>query len=135
MTDDRYEDFDDEQTPVTVEITGLSLYARQGNTAAEREVGQRILLDLRFDIDSGGATLTDRPEDTIDYQRVCELAALTAQKRSYATLEALCATVGDYLLQEFSTSEVWVKATRPDPPLQLPVESISIELCRSSDED
>ena len=46
------DDFDDEdngvQTVVTVEVNGLSLYTHHGVTAAEREVGQRLILDIRL---------------------------------------------------------------------------------------
>ena len=47
------EDDDDEEGPeigVTVEIVGLSLYTHHGVTAAEREIGQRLVLDVRFDV-------------------------------------------------------------------------------------
>ena len=49
--DDDAEDFDADddafQTVVTIEINGLSLYTHHGVTAAEREIGQRLLIDLR----------------------------------------------------------------------------------------
>ena len=35
---------------VTIEISGLSLFTHVGVTAAEREVGQRLLLDMRIDV-------------------------------------------------------------------------------------
>ena len=46
--DDLTDDDDDDDGPeigVTVEIAGLSLYTHHGVTAAEREIGQRLLLD------------------------------------------------------------------------------------------
>ena len=57
---------------VTIEISGLSLFTHVGVTAAEREVGQRLLLDLRLDVGECDATVTDRIEDTVDYAEVCE---------------------------------------------------------------
>ena len=51
--DDLTDDDDDEEGPevgVTVEIVGLSLYTHHGVTAAEREIGQRLVLDVRFDV-------------------------------------------------------------------------------------
>ena len=45
---------------VTVEITGLSLYTHHGVSEAEREVGQRLVLDLRLDVGETDATVTDR---------------------------------------------------------------------------
>ena len=82
---------------VTVEIVGLSLYTHHGVTAAEREIGQRLVLDLRFDVGEPDALITDRVEDTVDYGEVCQVIALVAQQRSYKTLERLCAVIADRL--------------------------------------
>ena len=132
IDDDEFEDEDLERTAVPVEVTGLSLYTHHGVTAAEREIGQRLILDLRFDAGACDATVTDRVEDTVDYGRVCDVVALEAQRRSYKTLEALCAAIADRLLGDFETSEVWVKATKPEPPIALPVESVSVEVWRTA---
>ena len=82
-------------------MTGLSLYTHHGVTEAEREIGQRLILDLRFDAGASDATVTDRLEDTVDYARVCEVVALVAQQRSYKTLEALCTAIADRMLGDF----------------------------------
>ena len=128
--------FDEEveggESVVTVEVSGLSLYTHHGVSEAEREVGQRLVLDLRLDVGETDATLTDRLEDTVDYARVCETVALAAQQRSYRTLERLCAAVADRLLADFELDSVWVKATKPEPPIALPVEEVSVEVWRES---
>ena len=66
-------------------------------TAAEREIGQRLVLDVRFDVGEPDALITDRVEDTVDYGEVCQVIALVAQQRSYKTLERLCAVIADRL--------------------------------------
>jgi 7,8-dihydroneopterin aldolase/epimerase/oxygenase len=134
LEDDDYDDEDREgpQTEVTIEVTGLSLYTHHGVTTAEREVGQRLVLDLRLEIGECDATVTDLVEDTVDYATVCERVALVAQQRSYKTLERLCSAVADRLLADFAAEEVWVKATKPEPPIPLPVESVSVEVWRQS---
>ena len=135
--DDLTDDDDDEEGPevgVTVEIVGLSLYTNHGVTAAEREVGQRLVLDLRMEVGECDATVTDLVEDTVDYAAVCEHVALVAQQRSYKTLERLCSAVADRLLADFAAEEVWVKATKPEPPIPLPVDQVSVEVWRQSAE-
>ena len=77
--DDLTDDEDEEEGPevgVTVEIVGLSLYTHHGVTAAEREIGQRLVLDVRFDVGEPDALITDRVEDTVDYGEVCQVIAL-----------------------------------------------------------
>jgi 7,8-dihydroneopterin aldolase/epimerase/oxygenase len=128
--DDEDEEEQGPSTEVTVEVTGLSLYTHHGVTAAEREVGQRLVLDLRLEVGEADATVTDVVEHTVDYGVVCERVALVAQQRSYKTLERLCSAIADKLLEDFDADEVWVKATKPEPPIPLPVESVSVEVWR-----
>jgi len=122
------------ETFVTVEVSGLSLYTHHGVSDAEREIGQRLVVDLRMDVGESDATLTDRVEDTVDYAEVCQVVALVAQQRSYRTLERLCAAIADRLLEQFGLESVWVKAAKPEPPIPLPVEEVSVEVWREPEE-
>jgi 7,8-dihydroneopterin aldolase/epimerase/oxygenase len=131
-------DEDDEEQEgletVTIEISGLSLYTHHGVSEAEREVGQRLLIDLRLDVGETDATVTDRIEDTVDYGEVCQLVALIAQQRSYRTLERLCSAIAERLLTDFELEGIWVKASKPEPPIPLPVEDVSVEVWREAAE-
>jgi 7,8-dihydroneopterin aldolase/epimerase/oxygenase len=127
------DDEDEREGPevgVTIEIVGLSLYTHHGVTAAEREVGQRLVLDIRFEVGEPDALVTDRVEDTVDYGEVTQVVALVAQQRSYKTLERLCAVIADRLATQFGADSVYVKAAKPEPPLPLPVEEVSVEVWR-----
>jgi dihydroneopterin aldolase len=141
------EDVEDEEEPeeeeeerdggaesVTVEITGLSLYTHHGVSAAEREIGQRLMIDLRLELGETDATLTDRIEDTVDYGEVCQLVALIAQQRSHRTMERLCSTIADRLLADYELEAVWVKASKPEPPIPLAVAEVSVEVWREAEE-
>jgi dihydroneopterin aldolase len=127
--DDGLDDDDDASEPlVTIEIVGLSLYTHHGVEAAEREVGQRLVFDLSFDLSDCDATVTDRVEDTIDYAEVCQQVALAAQERSYKTLERLCSAVADRMMDRYNADAVTVRATKPEPPIPLPVEEVTVEV-------
>jgi len=130
--DDEFAEQSAELTATSIEVTGLSLYTHHGVTDAEQEIGQRLVFDLRFEVGACDATVTDRVEDTDDYGRVCEFVALVAQRRSFRTLEALCTEIAGQLLAQFETREVWVKATKPEPPIALAVESVSVEVWQSA---
>jgi dihydroneopterin aldolase len=133
VDDDEAEGEEHPEPEVTIEVSGLSLFTHVGVTAAEREVGQRLLLDLRLDIGECDATVTDRIEDTVDYAQVCDTANLVAQQRSYKTLERLCTAVADRLLEQYNASAVWVKAAKPEPPMALPVTEVSVEVWREAE--
>lgn len=131
--DDDALDRDSDAAPtVTIEISGLSLYTRHGVSEAERELGQRLVFDVVFELDECDATVTDRVEDTIDYADVCEQVALTAQGRSYRTLERLCAAVAERLAERYGAESVRVKAAKPEPPIPLPVDEVSVEVWKES---
>jgi len=129
-------DIDREETgeSVTIEISGLSLYTHHGVSEAEREVGQRLVLDLRLDLGESDATVTDSLADTVDYGEVCQLVALIAQQRSHNTLERLCGTIAGRLIGDYELEGVWVKATKPEPPIALPVDEVSVEVWREAEE-
>jgi len=130
------EDEDEEgraEPEVTIEISGLSLFTHVGVTAAEREVGQRLIVDVRLEVGDCDATITDRIEDTVDYGQVCDTANLVAQQRSYKTLERLCTAIADRLLENFEVQAVWVKAAKPEPPLAFPLSEVSVEVWREAE--
>jgi dihydroneopterin aldolase len=131
--DDGEEDREEAVESVTIEITGLSLYTHHGVSEAEREVGQRLVLDLRLDVGETDATVTDSIEDTVDYAEVCQLVALIAQQRSHKTLERLCSTIADRLLADYELEGVWVKAAKPEPPIALTVDEVSVEVWREAE--
>src|SRR5260370_5142637 len=128
------EDEDDERSEaeVMIEVSGLSQYTHVGVTEAEREVGQRLLVDLRLDVGECDATVTDRLEDTIDYSDASQQANLVAQQRTYKTLERLCSAIADRLLDQYEARSVWVNASKPEPPMALPVSEVSVEVWREA---
>jgi 7,8-dihydroneopterin aldolase/epimerase/oxygenase len=128
--EEREEGSDPGDPYVTVEITGLSLFTHHGVTKAERETGQRLLFDITLDVEDCDATVTDRIEDTVDYGAVCDAVAYLATERSYRTLERLCTAIAEMLMERFGATSVTVRATKPEPPLPVAVEEVSVEVSR-----
>jgi 7,8-dihydroneopterin aldolase/epimerase/oxygenase len=131
----RYEEQEDEdrdsfESSVRIEISRLSLYTHHGATQAEQETGQRLIFDISFEVEDCDATVTDRLDDTVDYGVVCQAVALIATERSYKTLERLASAVADMLEERFNAVSVIVRATKPEPPIPLPVEEVSVEVER-----
>jgi 7,8-dihydroneopterin aldolase/epimerase/oxygenase len=130
--DDEEEDDGHPEPEVTIEVSGLSLYTHMGVSEAERQLGQRLIVDVRLDIGESDATVTDRIEDTVDYGEVCETINFVAQQRNYKTLERFCAAVADRLIERYEIHAVWVKAAKPEPPIALPVSEVSVEVWREA---
>ena len=120
---------------VEVEVRGLSIYTHHGVTEAERELGQRLELDVSFDVPHCDALLTDRVEDTVDYGEVADIVALAATERSYRTLERLCHVICERLAERFRCQSVTVRAAKPEPPLALAIEEVAVEVTREAEEE
>ncbi len=116
------------ETSVQVELRGLSIYTHHGVTEAEREIGQRLEIDVDFDVPECDAVLTDRLDDTIDYAEVCDIVALAATERSYRTLERLGHVIGERLMERFGCEQVRVRAAKPEPPLPLALGEVAVEV-------
>jgi dihydroneopterin aldolase len=119
---------DGTDSSVEVEVRGLSIYTHHGVTDAEREIGQRLEIDVSFDVPDCDAVLTDRLDDTVDYAEVCDIVALGATERSYRTLERLCHVIGERLMERFACESVRVRAAKPEPPLPVAVEGVAVEV-------
>lgn len=118
-----------DDSAVTVEVSGLSIYTQHGVSDEERAVGQRLLFDISMELDHCDAILTDRVDDTVDYASVCEEVAEIATQRSFRTLERLCEATACRLLERFKAVDcITIKATKPEPPLALAVGDVSVEL-------
>lgn len=123
------------ETAVDVELHGLSIYTHHGVTDAEQEIGQRLVIDISFDVPDCDAVLTDRLDDTIDYAEVADIVALAATERSYRTLERLASVIAERLMERFGSEAVRVRAAKPEPPIPLAVEEVAVEVVRSRPED
>ncbi len=113
---------------VQVELQGVSIYTHHGVTEAEREIGQRLEIDVSFDLGECDAVLTDRLEDTIDYAEVCDIVVLAATERSHKTLERVCQVIGERLMERFEPTAVHVRAAKPEPPVPVTVAEAAAQL-------
>jgi 7,8-dihydroneopterin aldolase/epimerase/oxygenase len=116
------------EATVDVELRGLSVYTHHGVTEAEREIGQRLEIDVTFDAPSCDAVLTDRLEDTVDYAEVTDIVVLAATERNYKTLERLCQVIGERLMERFGCESVRVRAAKPEPPLPVSIGEAAVEV-------
>ena len=111
-----------------MEVRGLSVFTHHGVHEAERELGQRLEIDVSFEVADCDAVLTDRVEDTVDYSEVCDLVVEAATERSYRTLERLCHVIGERLMARFGAQSVRVRAAKPEPPMVHAVEEVAVEV-------
>ena len=95
---------------VTVELTGLEVFGHHGATEEEREAGRTLLYDLCWEV--GDEALSDRLEDTVDYDGVAECVRAVSDARRFRLLEALAAAVAESVLARFPVDCVRVRVRK-----------------------
>jgi dihydroneopterin aldolase len=96
---------------ILVELHGLEVFGRHGVTDEERERGQTFLFDIHLELSD--AALSDRLEDTVDYNEVAACIRELSDRKQFALLEALATAVADEIVARFRVARVRVRARKP----------------------
>jgi dihydroneopterin aldolase len=111
---------------MTIELIGLVVFGHHGFLEEERRLGQRFLVDLWVDVE-GGATESDRIEETIDYRQLAGLVREVFAGPERLLLEGLAGAVVDGILSRFSAaSHVRVRIRKPDVVLDPAVDHAAV---------
>jgi dihydroneopterin aldolase len=82
-----------------ITLKGITVFGYYGVSPIEREIGQKLELDVEFHHDFTKACMTDSLEDTVNYERVHSKVMETVESNRFNLLEtladAICRTVID----------------------------------------
>jgi dihydroneopterin aldolase len=84
-----------------IEINGLEVEGRVGVPESERENPQRLLVSLRFRIETAFAALDDQLEKTVDYADVAAEVEKIVETSGAHLIEKLVLDIGDALMARF----------------------------------
>jgi dihydroneopterin aldolase len=84
-----------------IEIRDLEVRGKIGVPENERENSQRLLVSLRFQIETSFSTLNDQLEKTIDYGLVASEVEKVVQTTGAHLIEKLVSEIGDTLMASF----------------------------------
>jgi 7,8-dihydroneopterin aldolase/epimerase/oxygenase len=111
-------------------LGGIEFYGHVGVSAAEREVGQRFVVDIEMITDLATAAASDNIADTINYASVYDTVVAIGQKRTHCLIEPLAEETARALLERFSASEVMVRITKCPPPISGIIAYAGVEIRR-----
>jgi dihydroneopterin aldolase len=94
-------------------LTALSAEAIIGIYDWEREVRQRVEIDLEMQIDLGAAIRSDAIEDTLNYKAVAKRVLAFVQESRFRLVEALAGEIARIVLEEFPVARVRVTVHKP----------------------
>ena len=99
-------------------LAGITVFGYYGVSSMEREVGQKLEMDVEFWSDFTKACVTDTLEDTINYERVYAKVMETVEKNRFNLLETLADAICREILGNFPVSKIKTtirKLTLPFP--------------------
>lgn len=112
-------------------LGGIEFYGHVGVSAAEREVGQRFVVDIELAADLAHAAASDNIADTANYALVYDTVVTIGQRSSYRLIEPLAEEIARALLQRFAVNEVMVRLKKRPPPIKGIIEYAGIEIRRT----
>ncbi len=100
-----------------ISLHGIDVYAHHGVHPAERELGQRFVIDVDLWADCTAAALSDDLAQALDYTAAHRIVRDTTAETSFHLLEALAGELCRALLQGMAVEKVTVRVHKPHPPI------------------
>jgi dihydroneopterin aldolase len=94
-------------------ITALTAETVIGIYDWEREVKQRLEIDLEISMDLRAASVSDAIEDTLNYKSVAKRVLAFVEASRYRLVEALAGEIARIVLEEFKVARVRVTVHKP----------------------
>lgn len=114
----------------TIFFRGMAFYGYHGVYPEETRLGQRFIVDLELGLDLAPAARSDDLNQTVDYGRVYQVVKDLVEGSPCRLVETLAERIADALLSGFPVEEVFVRVTKPDPPIPGHYDSVGVEIRR-----
>lgn len=113
-------------------LKGLTVFGHYGVSPAEREVGQKIEIDIDLCADLRAACQSDALKDTINYEAVYAKVVEVVSGRKHRLLEALGEDICYHLLQSFPVSKVTIHLRKTNLPFPNSMSFVEVCLTREA---
>jgi len=116
-------------------LRNVVLYAHLGAEKEEREVRQKISLDVELSLNLEETAQKDDLEKTVDYEKVYNLIKERIEAKKYHLLEALAQDIAQEILKDFPVDEVLIRTKKPQVKLAGPLDYVAVEITRRKAEN
>lgn len=114
-------------------LENMEFYAYHGCFREEQVIGNRFLVDLEVDVDTTGAEVSDRLQDTLNYQALYEEIKQAMAIKSHL-LEHIARRILDTLSVKFpQVKRAKLKISKMNPPMGGKMRCVSVELSLGDD--
>ena len=111
-------------------LKNMVFYGYHGVFAAEKELGQRLEVDVELQLDLRPAAAADDLELSVNYVEVYTLVKEIVEEREFGLLEALAEAIAGEILAAYSVEAVGVRVRKPFPPSGGILDYIEVEINR-----
>ena len=101
-----------------IQLDRMVFYGSHGVNPAEKELGQRFVVDLEVQTDLRPAGLSDDLHDTINYSDLYRIVKEIMEGPSRNLLESLAETIAQRILDRFNLDSVRVNVRKPEVPIK-----------------
>jgi dihydroneopterin aldolase len=114
-----------------VALRGLRARGHHGVFPREREEGQTFVVDLVLGLDTRSAAADDDLAKTVHYGVVAEEVVAVVAGEPVDLIETLAQRIADTCLKHEPVQEVEVVVHKPDAPITVPFDDVTITIRRS----
>jgi len=116
-----------------IRLKGFTIFGFYGVSPQEREVGQKIMIDLDLHVDLSAACASDSLQDTINYESVyTTVMEVVGADRRYRLLETLGEVICSTLFERYPISKIEIGMRKINLPFPNTLSHVEIRLMRES---
>ena len=114
-----------------VALRGLKARGHHGVFPKEREDGQTFLVDIVLGLDTRPAAADDDLAKTVHYGIVAEEVVAVVEGEPVNLVETLAERIAQVCLKHDVVREVEVRVHKPDAPITVPFDDVTVTITRS----
>ncbi|HEX3046075.1 MAG TPA: dihydroneopterin aldolase [Bacillota bacterium] len=115
-------------------LNNMVFYGYHGAYSAEKELGQRVEVDVELVSDLVNVGKTDDIELSINYVDVYTIVKEIVEEREFNLIEAIGVAVVDQIMDSFDLEQVTVRVRKPLPPVGGLLDSAEFEITKNHHE-
>lgn len=113
-----------------IRLRGLRARGFHGVFPQERERGQPFVIDVELEVDTAPAAGSDALADTIDYSSLAQQLVDVVSGEPVNLIETLAERLAAVCLADPRVQAATVEVHKPEAPVAVPVEDISVTIRR-----
>lgn len=113
-----------------VRLRNLAFYGYHGPFGAEKELGQRLEVDIELRTNLEKAARSDEPEFSTNYAEVYALVREVIEENNYCLLESIAQNIVNRILNQFEVEAARVLVRKPLAPIGGLLDAVEVEIYR-----